>query len=200
MIDEPVPEGGGRPDGGSRPEGGARPAGGGHERAASAPSGAAWGRGWAGEPGRLREMFDRRADGVRPAAQAAMAAVRPGLPDWIGADVERRSLRRAERRAGRPRRWARRWAAGRTAGWSAVAAAAPIVAVAEQHASWLARGVAAALRAGLAGWEMATLRRDGEALPVPTALAPRPWQRRGSGGGRPPAAGGGRAPGAGGAG
>ncbi len=61
-----------------------------------------------------------------------------------------------------------------------MAAASPIVAVAGQHESWLMVGAAAVLRAGLSGWETATLRRDGDALPAPSAPPPRPWQLRGS--------------------
>ncbi|CAO5148979.1 conserved hypothetical protein [Frankia sp. AiPs1] len=103
----------------------------------------------------------------------------PGLPDWLGAGVERRSLRRLQRRDGRGRRWAGRWVATTTAGWSAVAALSPVGAVLG-GGEWLLLGAAALVRAGLGGWELARLRRVDEAVALPRTVAPSPWELRGS--------------------
>ncbi|MCK9876229.1 hypothetical protein MXD59_10645 [Frankia sp. Ag45/Mut15] len=109
---------------------------------------------------------------------AAAAAV-PALPDWVGAEVERRSLRRVQRREVRGRRWVGRWVAVTTTGWSALAALSPVGAVLGGW-EWLLLGVAALARAGLGGRELAELHRDDAALRLPGANAPSPWALRGS--------------------
>ncbi|ABD12886.1 hypothetical protein CcI156_09735 [Frankia sp. CcI156] len=104
-------------------------------------------------------------------------ALRPALPDWVRADVERRSLLRTERRAGRGVRWARRRAAVTAFGWIAVASVTPVAAVVDGW-GWLVVGAAAIIRAGLAGWETAVIRREDRGFALPSAPAPPPWALR----------------------
>ncbi|SNQ49073.1 conserved hypothetical protein [Frankia canadensis] len=136
--------------------------------------------GWDQGLGHLRAVFDARSAGdASMAARRAASAAGPALPDWAGAGYERWSLRRAQRRAGRGRRWARRWSAGSATLWAAVAALSTVPAVLDRW-EWLLLGAVSAARAALAGRELAELGRDEDALPMPTAAAPGPWELRGS--------------------
>jgi hypothetical protein len=60
-----------------------------------------------------------------------------------------------------------------------VAALSPVAAVVDGW-GWLAVGAVSVVRVGLAGRELATLRREDDGLPLPSAPAPRPWELRGS--------------------
>jgi len=136
-----------------------------------------------GPAGPRRATGPRSAAGSRgfagPGPAAWVAGARPALPDWAGAGVERWSLQRAQRRADRGRRWARRWSAGSATAWAVVAALSPVPAVLDRW-EWLLLGAVSAVRAALAGRELAALGRDDDALPMPVAPAPGPWEMRGS--------------------
>lgn len=84
-----------------------------------------------------------------------------------------------QRRDVRGRRWVGRWVAVTTAGWSAVAALSPVGAVLGGW-EWLLLGAVAVARAGLGGRELAALHRDDAMVRLPGAVAPSPWELRGS--------------------
>ncbi|WP_026240122.1 phage shock envelope stress response protein PspM [Parafrankia discariae] len=123
------------------------------------------------------DSVDRTAfEGYRIRAAELAAAVTPALPDWIRADVERRSLERSERRFGRSVRRARRRAAISTQAWTAAAAASPAAAFIDHSWGWFVFGGAALVRAGLSYRELRAFQdtADAPALPVvpaPTAMA-----------------------------
>ncbi|EFC78741.1 hypothetical protein, partial [Frankia sp. EUN1f] len=95
----------------------------------------------------------------------AAAAVTPGLPDWLRADVERRSFENSRRRLDRPFRRARRRALNSARIWAAAAAASPVAAVAADEWGWLGFGAAALVQAAVSFREFRTSPDTG--LPVP---------------------------------
>ncbi|SQD94963.1 hypothetical protein E0504_23205 [Parafrankia sp. BMG5.11] len=119
------------------------------------------------------DSVDRAAlEGYRIRATELAAAVTPALPDWIRADVERRSLERSERRFGRATRRARRRATFSTQAWTAAAAASPAAAFIDHAWGWFVFGGAALVRAGLSYRELRAFRDRDDALPMPAVPAP----------------------------
>lgn len=125
-------------------------------------------------------LADRARGLGRPDVAAAMAA---GLPDWLRADIERRSFENAERRFSRPFRRARQRALLSAQAWAAAAAASPVVAAIGDEWGWLAFGAAALARAGLSFREYRTSPESG--LPAPSVPPLRALELRRSAAARP---------------
>ncbi|WP_131768255.1 phage shock envelope stress response protein PspM [Candidatus Protofrankia californiensis] len=102
------------------------------------------------------------------------------LPDWLRADIERRSLLRGEQRLVRTQARLRRRAAASARVWAGVAVLTPAAAVLDGTWEWLVVGAGALVRAGLS-WRQARLAPVlPPALPLPMAPLPSRLMLRGS--------------------
>ncbi len=101
------------------------------------------------------------------------------LPDWLRADIERRSLLRGEQRLVRTQARLRRRAAASARVWAGVAVLTPAAAVLDGTWKWLVVGAGALVRAGLS-WRQARLAPVLPALPLPMAPLPSRLMLRGS--------------------
>ncbi len=102
------------------------------------------------------------------------------LPDWLRADIERRSLLRGEQRLARAQARLRRRAVLSARVWGGVAVITPGIAVLDGTWGWLVVGAGALVRAGLS-WHQARLTPVlPSALPLPAAPLPSRLMLRGS--------------------
>ncbi|MBX6388551.1 MAG: hypothetical protein IRZ08_06050 [Frankia sp.] len=98
------------------------------------------------------------------------------MPDWVGADIERRAV---DREARETTRYARR-ASWTAKAWAAFAAITPAFAAAAGDWLWLSVGGAALVNGGLWAQEAIRARRRTPELPVPRQPAPSAAALRGS--------------------
>lgn len=105
-----------------------------------------------------------------------LTGLAPALPDWIGADLDRRAVVRSERLA---TRYARR-AAGSARWWTIAAAVTPVAAAVDHEWAWLAVGAVALMNGALWAREAALANRRDPGLPLPSVPAPGLRSLRGS--------------------